>query len=301
MKTHHFLAHVLATPWAMDPTAMSVYAAMLARGYARRDGVATEFATVPQAPVAGPRSAGGRSGSIAVVQVFGPIMQRASQFGPCEGGTGAEEIGAALAAAMADETVSQVLIEFDTPGGSVFGIAELGDQIRAMRATKPIVGIANSMAASAGYWLLAQCSEAYVTPGGMVGSIGVYTAHEDVTKALEALGVKVTLVSAGKYKTEMSPFAPLGEEAHANTQASVDEYYRMFTSAVSRGRAVPIDAVRGGMGEGRMLQAQAALEQKMVDGVATFAEVVRGMQRKEQQKPRRAALAAARNNLAILG
>jgi signal peptide peptidase SppA len=224
-------------------------------------------------------------------------VQRASQLGPCEGGTGAQEISNALSAALADETVSQVLLEIDSPGGSVFGIAELGEQIRA--ANKPVVGIANSMAASAAYWLLAQCSEAYVTPGGMVGSIGVYTAHEDVSKAMEAAGIAVTLISAGKYKVEGAPFGPLSDEAKAYTQASVDNYYSMFTKAVAKGRKVPVDSVRNGMGQGRVLSADAALSENMVDGVATFAEVVSKMQRKPRTTPNRSAMADARSRIAL--
>lgn len=301
MKAHRFLAHCLATPWAMDPSAMTLYATMLARAYAVRDGiVAGDEEGPPPMMAAGTRSNGARQGSIAVVRVFGPIMQRASSFGPCESGASAEDIGAALAAAEGDETIAQVLMEFDTPGGSVFGIRELGDQIRGM--SKPVVGLANSMSASAGYWLLSQCTEAYVTPGGMVGSIGVYTAHEDMSKALEALGVKVTLISAGKFKIEGNPFEPLGEEAHAHTQSEVNDYYDMFVRAVARGRKVGVDDVRNGMGQGRMLLANAAVEQKLVDGVATFGEVVKKMQRAQQAaKPARSARAAMARELEILG
>jgi signal peptide peptidase SppA len=302
MTTHHFLAWCASTPWAMHPAAMQAYASILARGYARRDGF--KVAVAGEAPAgilaAGPRSSGGRQGSIALIQVFGTIVQRASQLGPCEGGTGTVDISNALTAAMNDETISQILVEFDTPGGSVFGVSELGDQIRAASAQKPVVGIANSMAASAGYWLMSQCSECYVTPGGMVGSIGVYTAHEDVSKAMEAEGISVTLISAGKFKTEGNPFGPLDEEAIANTQASVDDYYAMFTKAVAKGRGVPIDSVRNGMGQGRVLGADAALAEKMVDGVMPFGDVVKKMQRSAGPRGR-SALAAARNELALIG
>lgn len=301
MKYPHFLAYCLRTPWAMDPDAMHTYAAILARAYAQRaGGVADDaepLAREPKAARGEPVRAG--NGAIGVIPVYGTIVQRASQLGMCEAGTGAQEVGAALDAAMADASIAQVLMDFDTPGGSVFGIQELGDKIRSMRNQKPIVGIANSMAASAGYWLLSQCSEAYVTPGGMVGSIGVYTAHQDVSRALDAEGVSVTLISAGKYKVEGNPFQPLDAEAQAQTQAQVDSYYRMFTQAVARGRGVPVEQVRGGMGEGRMLLADAALSANMVDGVATFDEVVAKM-KKGGKKQRYAAMARAETDLATV-
>jgi len=302
MKSHRFLTHCLSTPWAMEPTAMSLYAAVLSRAYANREGVDVQAAVAAEAPFAAApvRSSGGKQGQIAVIQVFGPIVQRASQLGMCENGVGADDISKALSSAMSDETVGQILLEFDTPGGSVFGVGELADQIRSMRPTKPIVGISNSLAASAGYWMLSQCSEAYCTPGGMVGSIGVFTAHQDISKALDEAGVKVTLISAGKYKTEGSPFSPLDEEAKASTQASVDGYYSMFTNGVAKGRGVPIDSVRNGMGQGRCLSADDALAQNMIDGVATFADVVKKMQRSAKAPAGGRSARANANELDIL-
>lgn len=290
----------------MEPGAMALYAAILAKGYAHREGITIAASDdVQAASAAAPRAraaGGARQGSIAVIQVFGSIVQRASQLGPCEGGTGTEDIGNALQMALADDTISQILMQFDTPGGSVFGVGELGAAIMAGRAQKPIIGLADSMAASAGYWLLSQCSEAYCTPGGMVGSIGVYGAHQDISKALEAEGVNITLVSAGKYKVEGSPYAPLDEEARASMQQSIDSYYTMFTKAVAKGRGVAIDQVRGGMGEGRVLQADDALKAGMVDGVATFSDVVKKMSRNQQMQQRsgRSAMAAASNELDLL-
>ena len=50
-------------------------------------------------------------------------------------------------------------------------------------------------------------------------------------------------------------------------QSRVDDYYASFTKAVARGRGVPIAQVREGMGQGRVLGADAAQAQGMVDGV----------------------------------
>lgn len=280
MRYPYFLSYALQTPWAMDPAAMSTYAAMLVRDYGRKTGMlAMDDDYAGREPAAKASGAGRRAApNIGLINVYGAIMQRASDFGPCEGGTGAEDIGAAIDAALADETIGQVLMRFATPGGSVFGIQEVGEKIRAASAKKPIIGIADSMAASAGYWLLSQCSEAYVTPGGMVGSVGVYNAHEDVSKALDEAGIKITFVHSGKYKVEGNPYEPLSEEARAEMQARSDAYYAKFTQAIAKGRKVGIDQVRDGMGQGRMLMADAALAANMVDGVMTFEQLVKKMQ-----------------------
>jgi ClpP class serine protease len=68
-------------------------------------------------------------------------------------------------------------------------MTELAGEIRAARESKRIVAIANTTAASGAYWLAAQASELFVSPSGWVGSIGVYTAHQDVSAVLDRLGV----------------------------------------------------------------------------------------------------------------
>jgi capsid assembly protease len=291
MKGEHLLAEFMTTPWALHPEVLSSHAGVLARWV---NGGASPFAS-GDGPAAGrdrgkstpPSSA--VSGNIAVVPVLGTLMQRANLMQQYCGGTSCNQVAAALKQADADDAVQQILMEFDTPGGSVYGVAELAAVIRAMK--KPVIGIANSQCASAGYWLAAQCAELYVAPGGEVGSIGVWQAHEDWSKALEKAGVQTTLIAAGKYKVEGNPYEALSRDAKAFLQSRVDAYYAAFTKDVARGRAVPVGMAQNGMGQGRVLGADQALSESMVDGIATREQV---LQRMAARKPSGSRLAQAR-------
>ena len=289
--TYHFLAEALSTPWALQPERMTAYAGFLARRYF--GSARAEAAAEPQAA---PQRAGMRSGAIAVVGVYGTIMQRNSQINICDGGTSTQAISQALRQAQADETVSSIILDIDSPGGSVYGVAELAAEIRT--SSKPVTAVANSLAASAAYWLGTAASEFFMTPGGEVGSIGVWMAHEDWSKALADAGVSTTLISAGKYKTEGNPYGPLDADAQGFMQSRVDDYYGAFTRDVAKGRNVSVDDVRGGMGQGRVLGAAQAKDQKMVDGVMTFDQVVRHVARIAQTKGRNAE--QQRQQLALL-
>lgn len=305
---HHFLAFCLSTPWALRPETMNAYAAVLARRIARKEGVlfAGRDGSGPEdeaghgTSAAAPRGGIGRAGSIAVLPIRGTIVQYAEQLDMCEGGTTTREISQALASALADDTVGSILLHIHSPGGSVYGVQELGDEIRAANKQKPVVAMADSLAASAAYWLGSQAGEFYMTPGGEVGSIGVWQAHQDLSKHLEMLGVNVTLISAGKFKTEGHPYAPLDEEAARFLQLRTDDYYAAFTNAVSKGRNVPIAQVRDGMGQGRVLGADAALAEKMVDGLMTFPEVVKKMQRDAKAASRGSRSAQINREIEIL-
>lgn len=280
----HFLDFVLRTPWALRPETMNAYAAVLAARYGRklragRDHSGPEDEVGMGAPEAARGPTPARAGAIAVIPVRGTIVQYADQLDMCEGGTTTSSVSQMLNSALADDTVGSILLHIHSPGGSVYGVQELADEIRAARSQKPVVAIADSLAASAAYWIGCQAGEFYVTPGGEVGSIGVWQAHQDISKYLEKEGVSVELISAGKFKTEGHPYGPLDEEARRFFQQRTDEYYATFTNAVAKGRNVPIANVRDGMGQGRVLGADAALSEKMVDGVMPLGDVIRKMQR----------------------
>jgi signal peptide peptidase SppA len=235
---------------------------------------------------------------IAVLGVLGIISQRAAAVddmsGP--GGTSTERLAARFRAARDDAAVKAIVLDVDSPGGGVYGVQELASEILDSRGVKPVVAVANSLAASAAYWLASAADQVSVTPSGVVGSIGVYAAHEDLSGALEKEGVKVTLVSSGKYKTEGSPFAPLTEEAMAYMQSEVDRYKDAFVGAVAKGRGVSRAKVEKDFGQGRTLGAQAALDAGMVDRIETLDQTIsRVAGRKGNAQPVAARSYAAEN------
>ena len=106
-----------------------------------------------------------------------------------------------------------------------------------------------------------------MTPSGQVGSIGVVSMHEDMSKMLDDEGLKITLVHFGKYKVEGDPFEALGDEARTTIKADVDHFGEMFIAAVAAGRGVSASRVRTEFGQGRMINAHDAARRGMVDRV----------------------------------
>ena len=155
MKHELLLAEFLATPWALMPERLNVFSAVMARWSnnvpANMDVLAgidaDKFARESRRQTATAVSGGG----IAVLPLYGVVTQRGNMVddvsGP--GSVSTQKFAAALRQALADESVSEILIDIDSPGGSVYGVAELADEIIAARTQKPIIAIANSLAASA--------------------------------------------------------------------------------------------------------------------------------------------------------
>jgi signal peptide peptidase SppA len=226
-------------------------------------------------PAAGPRDNVQMVGRVAVVPVMGVLAQRMNLMSAMSGGTSTESLGATIDNLVADRGVRSILLNIDSPGGSVFGIPELADKMLRAREDKKIVAVANATAASAAYWLASQASELVVTPSGRVGSIGVIAAHTDESKAEEMAGVKTTYITAGEFKGE--GYKPLTDESQAALQREVNAYYGMFTAAVAKGRGVTAHRVEQDYGKGRTVLARDALAAGMVDRVATLEATLRRM------------------------
>ncbi|MFA5170416.1 MAG: S49 family peptidase [Sulfuriferula sp.] len=308
MKRALLISEFLSTPWALMPERLNAFAGVLGRwmqGESASDITMAAIQADKQSRTVKQSSntnAGG--GNIAVLPFYGVVTQRGNMVDDISGTGSAstQRFTQSFRDAMADPSVSSILIDIDSPGGSVYGVAELANEIQQTRGQKNVVAIANSLAASAAYWIGCAANEFYITPGGEVGSIGVWQAHEDWSAAMTDAGVKTTLISAGKFKVEGNPYQPLDEEAQAFMQSRVDDYYVAFTKAVAKGRSMSIDQVRNGMGQGRCLGADAALSENMVDGIMTFDDVVKKMQRDAKSTQRGASrLAAAKRELEIIG
>lgn len=269
MKADQYLRSLCHKPWAIHPPAMEE---LVAAAQARTRGAGKTLAEL-KAIATKRKKYSGINGSVAVLPLIGVIGHRYEDV-YCYGGTPTREFGMAFDAAIADPQVGAILIDVDSYGGSVYGCDELATKISNARGAKPIVAVANAACFSAAYYLASQASELVVTPSGQVGSIGVLQAHYDLSAMNERMGFKVTYVHAGKYKVEGNIDEPLGDEARAEMQRHVDNYYDMFVAAVARGRGVNAKVVTRDFGEGRIVDAADAVARGMADRVAPFDQVL---------------------------
>lgn len=261
--------------WAILPAALPGFRARLELP---QDGTTIEAArTSPRAAV----TSGSAGGTVAVLPLMGEVVPRdpTGVISMLTGATPIDQFAAAFHQAMQDPSIGGIVINVDSPGGSVVGVDELASAIYAARGTKPIVAVATGMAASAAYWIATAADQLVVTPSGEVGSIGVFVEHWDMSGALDQAGIKSTIISAGPYKAETASSRPLTPDAQNYLQSRVNDYYAMFTSRVAKNRGVSVQTVKSGFGQGRMVGARAAVEQGMADAIGTLDQVVGKMLR----------------------
>ncbi len=269
MRYAHILNYVARQAWAILPEKMEQVLGVLA--FRAAGGHYTDEQITARVGAELPTADPSRRGAVAVIPLRGMIAHRMNAVDESSGGMSVERFGKMYRAALADPSVGAIVLDVDSPGGTVEGIREMASELLQSRGQKRVVAVANSLMASAAYWLAAAAADEIVAiPSARVGSIGVFAVHTDLSAALEKEGIDVTIISAGKYKTEGNQFEPLTDEAKAQIQARIDEAYGAFVSQVAKGRGTNVSKVRGGYGEGRALMAKDALDAGLIDGIATL-------------------------------
>jgi capsid assembly protease len=269
----HLLSFVVDHPWAITPEMGSLIAQILARQVAGLKASDEDLAAalVNRDNLPQPKQGGG----YAVLPIHGVIAPRMNLLSNISGGTTFEGLSQQLEELMANKAVRTIVLDINSPGGSVAGASEFSRQVMAARAKKSIIAQVHPMAASAAYWVASAASKIHASPSAMVGSIGVYAIHDDLTASFEKLGVKRQVLSAGEGKADGVEGFPLSAEGVARRQALIDDAYARFVGDVVRGRGkgMTTERVRSEW-KAHVYSATEALDRGMVDRICTLNDTI---------------------------
>lgn len=240
MKLERTIRRVWCEPWLILPSMHQTISAILARHYA---GDGLELDDLFEAPDADMTIVDG----VATIPVKGVISKDISKMERMSGAVDVRDVSALLDAAANDPTVSAVVLDVDSPGGTVQGVPELAARVAEVNKSKPIIAYTDGLMASAAYWISAGASAIYASESATIGSIGVYLALMDSSRAHELHGYKVELIKSegSPLKAAGMPGTSLSDEQRADLQASVDYLYGQFSGFVKANRKTPDESMRG--------------------------------------------------------
>lgn len=211
------------------------------------------------------------SNGVAIMPLIGAMTPRGDM-----GTVSTMRFDAYFREAVKNPGIKGIMLDVDSPGGSVYYTKTLSDRIfEARKSGKPIIAFGNGSVGSAAYWVASAASKFILAPGAEAGSVGVWMAHQDMSKALEQQGVAVSIISYGENKLEGSELGPLSEETRAHMQSRVDAMGAEFESDVARNRGVNVSTVRKEFGQGRMYGDKEALSRGMIDGIGNAEKVLK--------------------------
>lgn len=207
------------------------------------------------------------SNRVATIQVKGVMTQQQSWYAQIFGGgnTTYPQIIDALGAAGGDERVDSIVLEMDSPGGSVDGLFDAMEALA--NVGKPSRVEVSNQAASAAYMLAAQADTIVATnPVARFGSVGVvvdsYVSEEKVS---------VTSTDAPNKRHDLKT-----EAGRATLRAELDDIHEIMVSEIAKGRGTTVETVNAKYGRGGMLVASKAVEAGMIDSLENNAVPSRG-------------------------
>jgi signal peptide peptidase SppA len=226
-------------PWAIAPEAMDGIIGLA------MDMAAGKIFTLPQSEA--PQSIMSVADGVATISITGPLLPTTDEFDRVMlGATSLDEVRSTVESAAADPAVTSIVLNIDSPGGTVRGTPEAADAIYEASKVKPVSAHTSGTMASAAYWLGSQATSVSMTRSASVGSIGVMVPHIDQSKRAEMLGVKVELFTTGKFKAAGFPGTSLTESQRELIQERINQVFGEFKSAVTRqGRKIPAEAMQG--------------------------------------------------------
>lgn len=204
-----------------------------------------------------------RIGSVAIVPVLGPLVDRTSwRYWSYD------EIIRDLNLALADDDISAILLDVNSPGGMVSGCDECASFIRDAAGQKPLAAHIGGIGASAAFWLASAAPRVTASRTANIGSVGALIHYLDIEGIFTNLGAKKVEVVATQSPNKR--LEPDSEEGRAEMQAIVDGAAELFIEGIATFRGVNREDVLNDYGQGLVFKAEDALERGMIDAVSSF-------------------------------
>lgn len=162
------------------------------------------------------------------------------------------------------ENVKAVILEIDSPGGSMVPGLELMEELQALGNEKPLVVRMKSVAASAGFLISLPAEYVVANQASITGSVGVLMPLIDATEMGNKLGIKSAEITSGDFKDVTSPLITRTPEATAFLQSTVNELQGIFMDKVTQRRNITPE-VKEIISDGRFFIGETALKYKLID------------------------------------
>ncbi|GAB4160238.1 MAG: hypothetical protein Fur003_3890 [Candidatus Dojkabacteria bacterium] len=207
-----------------------------------------------------------KSGKIVVIDIFG-VIQHGSSGSPFDTTSVAspDRVNGDIYRAIQDPEVKAIVLEIESPGGTVVASDIIYNYVMEARGKKPIVAYTETMAASGGYYIAAGADEIVAYPSSITGSIGVIMQVSSMDELYKKIGIDVKTFKSARFKDTEELFDEDQEgELEQIFQEQIDEEYNEFVKAIVDGRGMNELRVKQ-LGDGRIYSGRQALKNGLVD------------------------------------
>ncbi|MBI3993917.1 MAG: signal peptide peptidase SppA [Candidatus Lambdaproteobacteria bacterium] len=174
-----------------------------------------------------------------------------------------------LEIAYEDRSIRGILLRINSPGGTITDSDVIYHSLVEFKRSKNIKIVASmgDVAASGGLYVAMAADEIYAHPTTLTGSIGVMLPHIEYAELMDKLGIRSDPVVSGKLKDMETPYRQRTPEEAQILQQIVNQQFEQFVKVILESRRrLTSDQVRA-IADGRVMSAQTAKEQGLIDGV----------------------------------
>lgn len=220
---------------------------------------------------------GGRG--VVVTQVAAGDADQQIAVVPLEGeidAIAADRIDRFLQRVEENPNVKAVVLEIDTPGGTVTASDEIYQRLLRYKQERKdknrsdlVVVSMKSMATSGGFYAACAGDYIFAEPTTFTGNIGVLMPSFNFSGLLNKYGVEeTTIVSTGAtFKNAGSPYRPEQEQDRKYLQNLADHAFKLFKDVVSAGRGTRLTGKIDDLANGKVYVASEAKDAGLIDAI----------------------------------
>ncbi len=197
-----------------------------------------------------------KTANLQEIKLAGPIMS-------------ADAILKEIKAAQKDKNIKGVLLNVDSPGGSVPPSIEIAYAIKELKKHKPVVAYASGIMASGSYYGSIYANKIIANPGAIVGSIGVIMESANVEELMKTIGVKTQIVKQGTYKEAGTPTREWTPQEREELERLTKDTYDLFVSDVAEARGLEVSKSKM-YADAHIFSAKRAKEAGLIDEIGVI-------------------------------
>ena len=138
--------------------------------------------------------------NVAYIPITGEITLESSGDVPFTQSSSSNTLIGYIEQAAKNDNIKAIILEIDSPGGTVVASEEMANAIKAAKTKKPVIAWIREEGASGAYWVASAATVIVASDTSITGSIGVTASYLQFADLMKNYGVGYEKLAAGKYK-----------------------------------------------------------------------------------------------------
>ena len=167
-----------------------------------------------------------------------------------------------------NKNVKAVLVDVNSPGGTVVGSREIYNNLKKISENIPVAISMKEVAASGGYMVALAGNKIFCYEGTITGSVGVIMQSVNIEKLLQSLGIEPVIFKSGELKAKPNPVEGLNSDEKDIIQNVIKSIHESFLTMVKNNRKISEDNLKI-ISDGRIFTGIEAKKINLVDEIGS--------------------------------